>query len=281
MPTKNFDVNIAENSPALDKIKQSIPDISNLATKTELNTGLTTKQDILVNQTNIKSINDESLIGEGNIEIKTPEPIKQFTDEEVQRIKKFLENGAWGINKVTENLEFKGIWTPFKFYNDLDKTDNNMVTDNLGNDLPNIRSRANFHYAQNMWYDEEGNIILEAYQGKLTYKNKEIATTDGIYSKLREESVNADKYIFNDFDNSKWYLFNVEYAGGDNKDYSGTLERMAGLTLLIKDCNVGNDFGASSSATIIFDGNTKTLEVKRWEQTNLKIKKITIFQKVN
>lgn len=45
--------------------KPSIPDTTNLATKTELNA----KQDALVSGTNIKTINGESLLGEGNITI--------------------------------------------------------------------------------------------------------------------------------------------------------------------------------------------------------------------
>ena len=45
--------------------KPSIPDTTNLATKSELNA----KQDALVSGTNIKTINGESLLGEGNITI--------------------------------------------------------------------------------------------------------------------------------------------------------------------------------------------------------------------
>lgn len=46
--------------------KPSIPDTTNLATKSELNA----KQDALVSGTNIKTINGESLLGEGNITIE-------------------------------------------------------------------------------------------------------------------------------------------------------------------------------------------------------------------
>lgn len=45
---------------------EDIPDISNLATKQELNS----KQDTLTSGTNIKTINGQSLLGEGNIEIQ-------------------------------------------------------------------------------------------------------------------------------------------------------------------------------------------------------------------
>lgn len=46
--------------------KTELPDISTLATKTELNA----KQDALVSGTNIKTINNESILGGGNIEIQ-------------------------------------------------------------------------------------------------------------------------------------------------------------------------------------------------------------------
>ena len=46
--------------------KTELPDVSTFATKTELNS----KQDALVSGTNVKTINNESILGEGNIEIQ-------------------------------------------------------------------------------------------------------------------------------------------------------------------------------------------------------------------
>ena len=46
--------------------KTELPDVSTFATKTELNA----KQDTLVSGTNIKTINNQSILGEGNIEIQ-------------------------------------------------------------------------------------------------------------------------------------------------------------------------------------------------------------------
>lgn len=48
------------------KNKPTIPDTSDFATKTELNA----KQDTLVSGTNIKTVNNQSILGEGNIEIQ-------------------------------------------------------------------------------------------------------------------------------------------------------------------------------------------------------------------
>lgn len=50
-------------------LKSEIPDVSGLATKEEVTTGLSGKQDTLVSGTNIKTINSQSLIGSGNIDI--------------------------------------------------------------------------------------------------------------------------------------------------------------------------------------------------------------------
>ena len=49
-------------------LKNEIPDVSGLATKEEVTTGLSGKQDTLVSGTNIKTINSQSLVGSGNID---------------------------------------------------------------------------------------------------------------------------------------------------------------------------------------------------------------------
>lgn len=54
------------NSPAYIQNK---PDLNNYATDTELQQGLATKQDTLVSGENIKTINNQPIVGEGNIEI--------------------------------------------------------------------------------------------------------------------------------------------------------------------------------------------------------------------
>lgn len=80
--TRSITGTIAENSSAIptsdavyqatkDKAdKSEIPDVSNLATKQELTDGLAAKQPTLVSGTNIKTVNGNSLLGEGNIEIE-------------------------------------------------------------------------------------------------------------------------------------------------------------------------------------------------------------------
>ena len=50
--------------------KSEIPDVSGFATSEQLTSGLAGKQDTLVSGTNIKTINGQSILGEGNIEIQ-------------------------------------------------------------------------------------------------------------------------------------------------------------------------------------------------------------------
>ena len=81
IPTKvselTNDSGFITNSALTDyALKSEIPDISNLATKTEV----AAKQDALVSGTNIKTINGTSLLGEGNIVIEGGGGSSEITD---------------------------------------------------------------------------------------------------------------------------------------------------------------------------------------------------------
>lgn len=54
----------------LSAVEAEIPDVSGLATKTEVTTGLAGKQDTLVSGTNIKTINGTSVLGSGDVSIE-------------------------------------------------------------------------------------------------------------------------------------------------------------------------------------------------------------------
>lgn len=104
---------------------------------------------------------------------------QQFTEEQAKRLIALLDQTAFGINKVTGNLEQKGFFTEQVFYNDLDKPSDNMVTDNIGNDL-DLRRIAFIHYSGTGWYDSSGALGVRYYQDKLTYRNEEVATKNDI-----------------------------------------------------------------------------------------------------
>lgn len=66
IPKSDLDKSVQESLGKADTALQSHQDISHLATKDELNK----KQDALVSGTNIKTVNGQSLLGSGDIEIK-------------------------------------------------------------------------------------------------------------------------------------------------------------------------------------------------------------------
>ena len=80
-------------------------DISNLATKSELND----KQDKLVSGTNIKSINGASLLGSGNMELATKEELnaKQDTINDLQTIRSGAALGATALQSVPDTYALK------------------------------------------------------------------------------------------------------------------------------------------------------------------------------
>lgn len=77
-----------------------IPDTSSLATKDELST----KQDVLVSGTNIKTVNGQSILGEGNINIEVPEG--GITDAPSDGSTYGRNNGAWIKVEMPDVSEF-------------------------------------------------------------------------------------------------------------------------------------------------------------------------------
>ena len=70
-------------------LKSEIPDTSNLATKEEVGA----KQDALVSGANIKTVNGHSILGEGNIQIETPEGGISDAPQDSKTYGR--NNGAW------------------------------------------------------------------------------------------------------------------------------------------------------------------------------------------
>lgn len=59
-----------DNTYTKHEVNRLIPDVSDLATKEEVTEGLATKQDKLISGVNVKTVNGEPVLGEGNIEIE-------------------------------------------------------------------------------------------------------------------------------------------------------------------------------------------------------------------
>lgn len=132
------------------------------------------KQDKLIysgDNQNIATVNGKSLEGKKNISVGG----NPFTELELQKIRSILDNFAFGYNKATGNFQQFGTFSEQTVYSDLDKPDDNIVTDKIGN--PKEIRKVNFaHYSGNAWYGEDGKTIsLRDYQNKLTYQGNEIA----------------------------------------------------------------------------------------------------------
>ena len=74
-------------------------DLTSYATKYELNAGLDTKQDNLVSGTNIKTINNNSILGSGNLDIISSEIGLEDTSETLENI-----SGTDYVKYVTQSL---------------------------------------------------------------------------------------------------------------------------------------------------------------------------------
>lgn len=82
--------------------KTEIPDVSTFATKTELNA----KQDALVSGTNVKTINNESILGEGNITIEGG--MDEDTELLISSALVDLNDRKIDATEVKENYQKKG-----------------------------------------------------------------------------------------------------------------------------------------------------------------------------
>ena len=99
-------------------LKSEIPDVSGLATKEEVTTGLSGKQDTLVSGTNIKTINSQSLVGSGNIDTQDIPTLY------VSRYKNVSD--TVGFDKVQNAIITND---PFLIYFDLEEANINMLSE--------------------------------------------------------------------------------------------------------------------------------------------------------
>lgn len=73
---------LAEVTRQVETLMEEVGEVpTTYATKTELETGLNNKQDVLISGTNIKTINSQSLLGEGDIEVGASIPVFKTTKE--------------------------------------------------------------------------------------------------------------------------------------------------------------------------------------------------------
>lgn len=75
--------------------------LGNYYTKSEINSALGSKQDTLVSGTNIKTINNNSLLGSGNVNLC---PYAEYADETALRADTTQRNGTIGFENVTHRF---------------------------------------------------------------------------------------------------------------------------------------------------------------------------------
>lgn len=125
-----------------------------------------------------KLIVGDNITIDNNNKISASHPSPQFTSVEVSRLKALLAKTAFGVNKFTSNLEQRGFFTEQTFYVDLDKPNDNMVTDEKGESLP-IRKQFFVHYSGTGMYKDNGSdLMVRSYRDQFTYNNKEVATVE-------------------------------------------------------------------------------------------------------
>lgn len=173
---------------------EDIPDVSNLATKQELSS----KQDTLVSGTNIKTVNGQSILGEGNIEIQgSGEGIADAPNDGSKYVR---QNGNWvkettvdtstfatkdELNKKADKDEISDM---------LSKTEASSTYQPKGDYLTAIPDE----YVTENELSEKGYLteIPSEYVTDEELNAKGYATTTQLDSKLDTETYNSDKATF-------------------------------------------------------------------------------------
>lgn len=165
-------------------------DITGLATKEELNG----KQDTLVSGTNIKTINSQSLLGEGNIEITVESGITDAPNDGNTYARK---DGSW--EKITIP-DTSNLATKAELGAKLDTAtyDEEKATFALKTEIPDTSDMLTKTEASNT-YQVKGDYLTEVpaeYVTDTELNEKGYATTTQLAAKLDVETYNSEKATF-------------------------------------------------------------------------------------
>ena len=197
----NFDINAATTTAAgvmsaadktkLDSIPENIPtqtEVDNIASNVSaLETEMNSKQPTLVSGTNIKTINNQSILGEGNIEItggevdltnyytKTEADNKFSTKDELTAVETVANNADTKADTATSRVE--------------------SVETSLGNKQDTLVSGTNIKTVNSQSILGEGNIEVSG--GIKIYEASEMPTNlkDALYQVVYEAYYTIDKYV--------------------------------------------------------------------------------------
>ena len=104
-------------------------DMTNYYTKNQTNNLLATKQDKLVSGSNIKSINNESILGSGNIDIQIPEQVQANWNETDSSDPSYIKNKPTLFSGDYNDLNNKPDLSNYVTDNELQSELENYVTD--------------------------------------------------------------------------------------------------------------------------------------------------------
>lgn len=149
--------------------------LANYPTKTEVSTGLSTKQNVLVSGTNIKTINNQSILGAGNIDISTGGVSPQ--DLSLYATKQWVE----GKGYLTQHQDISGK---------ADKSYVDASVQAVRNEIPSLSGYATQSWVQNQGY-------LTQHQSLADYATK-VEVSTGLSSKQNTLTAGTGIAINND-----------------------------------------------------------------------------------
>ncbi|MDQ7983027.1 MAG: hypothetical protein REH79_02250, partial [Spiroplasma sp.] len=260
-----------------------------------------------VNQ-NIKTINNQSILGQGDITIAASEGaildnnIEIYDNESNNFVAYKMDPLDWSKanNKSITNKKYVDDQTNLKqnkLDNDLKTTDKTVVgaINELKSKLDTVESQGALK-ADKTYVDSQNaakqNILTavpplkiatvtaqeSSEQTKLTSDEISI-TKNRLYTKYQEIDVNSNSYVFDDYKPGYWHQFYFLIDTTDSKKLIGSLERPIGLPDDYISSNVCVDFESITSIMMWFNPQTKIVEAKNWKQGSINITKLIIFRK--
>ena len=196
-------------------------DLSNLATKEELNT----KQDTLISGTNIKTVNGTTLLSSGNMELATKEELntKQDVISDLDTIRSGAALGATALQSVPSEYATEQWVNEQGFLKEHQDISNLATKAELNEKQDVLVSGTNIKTINGTSLLGSGNIVIEASADNVPtlQTNKEGTTNNYIYSSGRSDKygVISDFYTAISYSADKASIHTDWYYWGNTDEY--------------------------------------------------------------
>ena len=196
-------------------------DLSNLATKEELNT----KQDTLISGTNIKTVNGTTLLSSGNMELATKEELntKQDVISDLDSIRSGAAKGATALQSVPSEYATEQWVNEQGFLKEHQDISNLATKAELNEKQDVLVSGTNIKTINGTSLLGSGNIVIEASADNVPtlQTNKEGTTNNYIYSSGRSDKygVISDFYTAISYSADKASIHTDWYYWGNTDEY--------------------------------------------------------------